>query len=310
MSLILSFLGGLVSAFTPCVIVLMPILLYRFFSEKDREWQKFSFFIFGFLIFYLMFGYLLSSLLTSFVQNGLRLGLGLLFVILGVLAVLNRLNPLYFPIIKNSFLLGSVFALIVSFNPCTIPYLGVIISIENTALLFLNLLLFGFGLIVPAIVFAIFGKRVLNLTKGSGKIYSKVNSLMHYILILSGIYLIFNIEILHKYDIYIISLFLILCFYILIRSFFIINSKADLLKIKNILLLLALVLILFGAFFNCKSYLDSQDNVNHVLRINQDNVSSCSVNISDCAVCRRCIYIFSFASFVGFLGITFVRYEK
>jgi cytochrome c-type biogenesis protein len=309
MSLTLSFLGGIVSAFTPCVIVLMPILLYRFFHERESEWEKFGLFIFGFLLFYVIFGYVLSSLFTSSIQNGLRIGLGLLFILLGGLAVIGRLNPLHVPIIKNSFLFGGVFALITSFNPCTIPYLGVIISIESKAMLFLNLLSFGLGLIVPALLFAFFGKRILNVGKGSGKVFNRVNSIMHYILILSGMYLMFSINVLHKYDVYIISVFLMLCFYILIKSFFVINSFSDMLKVRNILLLLSLVLILVAAVYNCNSYVSSYENVQDTLGLNKDNVS-CSIDVSTCVVCRRCIYIFSIASILGFLGIGLIRLKN
>ncbi len=303
MSILVSFLSGIIAAFTPCVIVLMPILLYRYFHEDTKDWKHFGFFISGFLIAYIIFGYFLSALFTSFIQNGLKLGLGLLFIILGVLAIMGRLNPINFPIIKNSAILGMVFALIISLNPCTIPYLSVIITINNKYLFFSNLVFFGLGLIVPSVLFAFFGKKILDIGKRSGKLFHKINTVMHYILIASGFYLIYTIKRIVVYDIYVISLFLIVIFAILIKSFFIISRyKKNNFSLQNLLLFLALALMLFGAFSNCKSYID--ENSKYDILYNQNHETySCTDDILTCEVCLRCIYIFSSAALIGFIGI-------
>lgn len=310
MSLTISFLSGIIAAFTPCVIVLMPILLYRFFHEDKKEWRDFSLFIVGFIISYIIFGYFLSSLFTSVIQNGVKVGLGLFFIILGILAVLEKLNPLNFPIIKNSLLLGGIFALIISFNPCTIPYLGFILSISNSGLLFLNMAVYGLGLIFPAILFAFFGNKILHLTKKSGKIFYTVNKLMHYILILSGVYLIFTIKRLEIYDIFVISFFLFLSFFILLRAFFIINEKKDFLKIKNLLLIISLMMIIFVSITHCSYQVESQNKVNEILGIKIAQSTSCSQDVTNCSVCLRCIYTFGAATLIGLVGIFLVGKER
>lgn len=313
MNLTLSFLSGILAAFSPCVIVLIPILLYRFFHENEKEWSKFSLFILGFLIFYLIFGYFLFQIFTSSIQNGIKFGIGLLFVVLGVLAVMNRLNPLNFPIIKNSFLLGSTFALIVSFNPCSIPYLSVILSLTSKPELFFNLMLFGLGTIIPSILFAIFGKNILNITKKTGKLFNKVNTVMHYILIVSGIYLISTINSLKINDLYLVIIFLVISFFILIKSFFIINQKKDILKLKNVLLLIGLISIIYVSFTHCSYQLESKNKIDAIFGI-KDQTSiqnqTCGHNITDCKICTQCIYTFSLGSLIGFLGIFLLRLKQ
>ena len=72
----------------------------------------------------------------------------------------SRLDPLHLPVFGNTFLMGVSFALLLSFNPCTVPFLAskchdragkaqsavvVIISLNTTDAL-VSLLCFGQGL--------------------------------------------------------------------------------------------------------------------------------------------------------------------
>jgi thiol:disulfide interchange protein len=166
--------------------------------------------------------------------------------------------------------------------------------------------IYGLGLIIPAILFAFFGKKILNITKKTGKIFYAVNKIMHYILILSGIYLIFTIKKLEVYDIFIISLFLIVNFFILLKAFFIINEKKDILKWKNILLLISLIMIIFVSINHCSYEVESQNKVNEILGINTPQTYSCNQDITTCSICQRCIYTFSIATLIGLFGIFLV----
>jgi len=313
MSLILSYLSGIVAAFTPCVIVLMPILLYRFFHENEKQIVKFSIFTLSFVISYLIFGYFLSSLFTSSFQNGLRVGIGFLFVILGILALMNKLNPINFPLIKSNIGLGVIFSLIISFNPCTIPFLSVIISLNTNINIIINMFLFAIGIITPSIFFAFFSKKILDISRKSGKYMSLVDKFMNFILILSGIYLVFSIRTIDRYDILLISIFILFIFYILIRVFFIINTKKDLKNPGNILILISLILILFISYSHCSSnvgYDNSIINLINPANHQESNIYTCNGNIKNCEVCQRCIYLFSFSTILGFLGLWFIGKRK
>lgn len=308
MGILISFLSGIIGSFTACVVVLMPLLLYKFFHEEKKDWKNYIIFIIGFLSSYIIFGYFLSELFTSFIQNGLKVGLGLLFVIFGILAIMKKLNPINFPIFNNSFLLGLIFALIVSLSPCTIPYLSFIIALESKSYLFFNLLSFGLGLIMPSILFAIFGKKILKISNKGKKFLSYVNNLMHSVLILSGLYLIYRIKNIHIIDTYIISIFLILIFLIIMRAFFLLNQKKDFINIKNLLIFIALGLIIFTAITNCSKIIKNENKLNEIFNIKEDkSFESCSIERTLCKNCLKCIYLFSFATIIGFLGLFLIR---
>lgn len=300
MNPLLSYFSGLITAFTPCVIVLMPIMLYRFFSKEKKQWRSFLFFVIGFLVFYLILSYVLASIFTSQVQNGFKLGLGILFAMLGILSFMERLNPLDLPAVTNPFILGAVFAIIAASNPCALPYFSIIVANSVSGMLIIHILIFGLGIITPAILFGIIGQKIMDITKKSGKFFHSIHKLMSVILIASGVYLALSIKTFMMDDIFVVGGMLALTFFILIRSFFIINDKKDLLDIKNILLLASLVLIIFVAIYHCNNTLVAETIAGNI--IHTDGVCSAD-DLLSCPVCTRCIEIFGVAALIGFIGL-------
>lgn len=198
----LSYSSGLLAAVSPCVVVLIPLVLFRFMSDTKRKsahaheppkrtpHRDVLLFAVGFQFSYLLFGYFLSQLLTSSIQNGFKIGLGSLFVMLSALSITNRLDPMHMPLFDNTFLMGVSFALLLSFNPCTVPFLAVIISL-NTRDALLALLCFGQGLLTPSLVFIYLGRGCINMVKKKGQIMHWLNKLMSAMLGMMGVYLIF-----------------------------------------------------------------------------------------------------------------------
>jgi cytochrome c biogenesis protein CcdA len=307
----ISFLSGIVAAFTPCVIVLFPLVLYRFFSEDKKEIKPYLLFTGGFLIAYLLFGYFISGLLSSFIQNGFKVGLGLLFIILGILSVMGKLNPLHFPLVKNSFLLGVMFALALSFNPCSLPYLGVIIGLGNHVSIIANILFYALGLLVPSILFAFIGQSIFKYARGTA--LNTVNKIMSIVLIIAGVYLLTTIRGFAQYDIIIVTLFTILITMVILRAFFVINSKKDILKPKNSIMLLAMILIIIAIVYNCQSFIihstPQKSDLPLGIKLQQifyEQESCGETNVLHCAICMRCISLFGGATLL-FLTGTFLN---
>lgn len=312
MNPLLSLISGILAAFSPCVIVLIPLFLFRFVNKKETQWKNILLLILGFLISYILFGYFLSNIFTSEIQNGIKLGAGILFIVLGVLSLMKRINPLNFPLIKNPFLLGIFFALIIAINPCTIPFISVVVALNATGLILINLIFFSLGLLIPTLLFTFFGQNFLNFTKKSGKVMVVIDNLMNFVLIGSGIYLIITIKGLYKYDIYVAAALLIIVFIILIKSFFILNSKKDILKPKNVLLLISLLLIIIVITIHCNNKLTNHNqeklNDNFLTANNLDNSiveePVCSLGgVEDCTVCYNCIILFFIALILGVVGL-------
>ncbi len=321
MNIIVSFTSGIIAAFTPCVIVLIPLVLYKFFKKEKKQIKEFILLVLGFLTSYILLSIIIASLFTSIIQNGIKLGFGLLFLTLGVLALMEKINPLNFSIIKNSFLLGSIFALLTSLSPCSLPYLGIIISLSNKTKIFISILFFGIGLLTPSILFAILGQKIINFASHSKKIFYIINRLMSIVLVGAGIYLMLSIKSIGPADVYASLVLLALVFFIIIKSFFIINNFTDLKKISNILLLVALVLIIITTVWQCNNtikYNYTLKNNNNFFTdqvLQKSNIEStsiehvCRMGSQHCQVCQKCIRIFSLSFILGIIGILLTAIE-
>ena len=295
MNLALSYMTGVIAAFTPCVIVLIPLVLYRFYRREEKHVWLFVQFCIGFLLTFALVGLIIGSMFTSAVQNGFRLGFGILFVVLGTLALTGKLNPLNIPLVRNTFILGALFALMLGANPCTLPYLGVVMTIPDTSMLLTHMIFFGAGLLTPAILFAILGQAVLDFASKRQQVLHRLTKLMSIVLIAAGGYLVFSITSFGRADILIDAVLLIIVFAILIRAFFLVNTPRDMLKPHNLLLFLSLLLILGAALYHCDYFVRQQ------AMDGEDKL--CTSNMKDCSVCIRCAALFSIAAVIGLGGI-------
>ncbi len=306
----ISLLSGLVAAFTPCVIVLFPIVLYRFFSEEKKDYIQYGLFSGGFLLSFLTFAMFLGTALSSSLQNGFTVGLGLLILAIGVLSVTGKINPLNFPLIRNAFLLGAVFAVAVAVNPCSIPYIAMIISLNATGAIVINIFAFGVGMLIPSILFGLIGQSVISFSsKGkSGKTFNLVNKVMSYALIAAGIYMILKTTAFSFIDVYVVSAFMILIFFLLIRSYFIANHK-DLKKPGNIILIVASILLVIAVMMYCHSYIDESTwgeppNFSTMMsRAGNTDVVCTGGSLLECRTCIRCISLFTGSLVLFLIGL-------
>jgi len=307
MNILISFVSGLVAAFTPCVVVLFPLILYRFYNEQRLNAKKFAlfslFFIFGFFVLGLGF----TTVLDSAFQNGFKLGLGILFVVLGLLSLTDRINPLQLPFIKNTALFGLLFALIITINPCVIPYLGALVSFSNPGLITLQMLLFALGLLFPLLLFGIVGQRLFSrLQKHSQKVLHSINKLMSVVLVGAGIYLVVSIYELGRLDLYILVAILVLIYAIIIRSYFIVNRFKDLRRPDVLVLLGSFLIIIIGILLHCSSVMTPAGSEETTGQYGFEEVQMCQAegsNILSCDICRRCILISAGALVFGFIGV-------
>ena len=81
-------------------------------------------------------------------------------MVTAALSVRGLIDPLDMPVLDNTFLMGVVFAAMLSVNPCTVPFLAVIISMTLHQAL-LGILCFAQGLLTPALVFIVVGERLI-----------------------------------------------------------------------------------------------------------------------------------------------------
>lgn len=75
----------------------------------------------------------------------------------------------------------------VSFNPCTMPYLGVILAVAGSDAV-LHLAAFSLGLITPAVLFTLFGQSLLwTFQEKSANVFHYISKFMSIVLVVSGL---------------------------------------------------------------------------------------------------------------------------
>jgi hypothetical protein len=147
-------------------------------------------FLCGFQFSYLLFGWLLASILTSSIQNGFKLSLGILFLVASILAMDGKVDPLRLPLVESAWMTGVSFALLLSFNPCVVPFMAALLSLADTRSTLLSLMCFAQGLITPALLVVAAGSRLLSWLEQSAFRIEKIKPLTHGLLALSGLYLL------------------------------------------------------------------------------------------------------------------------
>lgn len=215
-SVFISFIGGIISFFSPCILPLIPVYLtyitgYSF--EELKEKKEFSYrkvlisslsFILGFTIIFVLLG-VSSTFLGNLINRKkdiIRYIGGALIIIFGlhILGILKikklyqekriKLKKFEYGYI-NSFLIGI--GLASAWTPCVGPILSSILilaSMEETLKKGILLLFFySMGMGVPFILISIFLKKITSFLNRAEKHFKKIEILMGFFLIFLGVLL-------------------------------------------------------------------------------------------------------------------------
>ncbi len=205
-----SFLAGLVSFLSPCVLPLIPgFLSYLAGSSlsdaKSHRWSIFLssvFFVLGFSTVFALIGVLLNSVLSSFaVDFQIWVSrIGGAFIILFGLFLTGLITPAFLereykiqPTVRvasrhlSAFLFGAAFA--AGWTPCVGPVLGSILVLATVSpgSSFALLLAYSFGLGLPFLLVGLFASQASGLIKKYRKFLSGVNVVFGLLLIVIGV---------------------------------------------------------------------------------------------------------------------------
>lgn len=196
--------AGLLAAFTPCTLALIPILLYRFglwggqLSRKGKRIDSFavlanqlSQLIIGYLLSFSVMGLLLGSIIGSDLANISRLVIGSALVALGVMQFGGGVSFRFIQKVSNPFLLGLALPLVVSISPCVLPVLAPFVGLSastGTATI-VSFLFFGLGVLIPAVIIALSGNQLLSRVKNLAGVMAKIDKVAAALIIVSGVYL-------------------------------------------------------------------------------------------------------------------------
>jgi len=211
MPFVISFVAGILSFLSPCVLPLVPIYFFYItgISAKDLEERKLdkkeklkilfnsTLFVTGFAFVFILLGAAAANLIGNIFANAwLNVLAGVVIVIFGLniggffkfklFQYEKRLN------LQNagSFLLGVSFAF--GWTPCIGPIFGAIVgmaSTDPTKSVFM-MMVYSFGLAIPFLLMAVFTVWSLKFIEKTKKYLHIIEKFSGVLLILAGIYFI------------------------------------------------------------------------------------------------------------------------
>ena len=213
MPYIVSFLAGILSFLSPCVLPLVPIYFFYITGISVAELQqrtlnkeeKFKIFInsvmfiLGFSLVFILLGAAMANLIGNFFHNKIfNIIAAIIIIIFGLhiggffkikfLQYEKRLN------LQNvgSFLLGVSFAL--GWTPCIGPIFGTIVGIAATepAKSIFMMILYTLGLALPFILMALFTVMSLKIIDKMKKYMGLIEKISGILLIIVGIYMLYK----------------------------------------------------------------------------------------------------------------------
>lgn len=189
----ISFLTGVVSIISPCIIPVIPILFGFTIKNKDiKDIIAFTlglFSIFTLLIFVTAF---FQVMFYSYVYY-VRILSSVVLLAIGLIFIFNKTFNLSFKVSsQNAFILGVLTSL--SWSPCyggyLISLLSVLITAPDTLYINFNIILYslGFGLTLLVLSYVISKINVEKLVKGS----SYIRQITGILFIIGGVFMLLN----------------------------------------------------------------------------------------------------------------------
>ena len=200
-----SFLAGIISFLSPCILALIPIYIgYITKSAKNKKQIIIltTAFITGIITIFLILSLVVGGISNILVQYKHLIGIigGIILILMGLLQlgifggyhlkinIFKNFNPTSLNII-SAFILGIIFG--ISFTPCIGPFLSsfIILIVTNYSTHYwLYIIFYAFGLIVPFILLGFFFKGILSFLKKQQKIVAWIYRIIALVLIVIGIF--------------------------------------------------------------------------------------------------------------------------
>ena len=210
MEYFLTFLEGIVSFISPCLLPMVPIYISYFIGEDNNNNKKAILnsigFVLGFTIIFLILSFFASQLGTLLSDNirYIKIIFGIIIILFGLnymeilkIELLNRSSVKKIDTNNFNFFKSIVFGILfsVSWTPCIGTFLSsalLLIAKEQDIIKgIIMMVLYSIGLGLPFIISAILIERLKNVFDFIKKHYNVIKKISGVILIMAGIYMIF-----------------------------------------------------------------------------------------------------------------------
>lgn len=213
MEYLVTFLEGIASFISPCVLPMIPIYL-SYFTGQDNKTNKKTLinsigFVIGFTLIFVLMGILASSfgILIKQNQDIIQIIFGILIILFGLnmieilkIPILNKSLKLNYNRKKFNFITSLIFGMFFSigWTPCVGMFLGsALMMASNEAHLLKGVILlicYSIGLGIPFILSSLLIEKLKNVFTWIKEHYKVINTISGLFLIIIGILMIFQIS--------------------------------------------------------------------------------------------------------------------
>ena len=210
MDYIFTFLEGIASFISPCILPMLPIYISYFLGEDNKKTSKAVInatgFVLGFTIIFLLLA-IFASKFGGIISNNIKyfkILFGIIIIFLGLnymelinIKFLNRTKIANKNTRNLNFLKSIIFGMLfsISWTPCIGTFLSsaLLLIAKNQDILkgIILMILYSFGLGIPFIISAILLEKLKELFNIIKRHYNVIKKISGIILIIMGIYIIF-----------------------------------------------------------------------------------------------------------------------
>lgn len=210
MEYIFTFVEGIASFISPCILPMLPIYISYFVGKEEKKTSKAVInatgFVLGFTLIFIAFSVFASTIgtaISGYIKY-IKIVFGIIIIALGLnymeilkINALNRTNNLKVDTKNLNFLKSMIFGMLfsISWTPCIGTFLSValiLIAKQQDILKGITLMIvYSVGLGIPFIISAILIEKLKEMFNFIKKNYSAIKKISGIILIAMGIYIIF-----------------------------------------------------------------------------------------------------------------------
>jgi len=210
MNYVLTFLEGIASFISPCLLPMVPIYISYFIGENDKKNNRVLLnsigFVLGFTIVFLVLS-IFASQLGSVLSDNIKyieIFFGIIIILFGLnymeifkIDFLNRISNKKFNTKNFNFFKAMLFGILfsISWTPCIGTFLSsallLIANQQDMLKGFWMMLLYSFGLGIPFIISAVLIDKLKNVFDFIKRHYGIIKKISGIILIIAGGYIIF-----------------------------------------------------------------------------------------------------------------------
>ena len=211
MEYLFTFLEGIASFISPCLLPMLPIYLSYFIGEDDKKTSKALIkaigFVLGFTIVFLLLSIFASQLGMIISSNitYIKIVFGIIIILLGLnymeifqIKFLNRSKQIHADTKNLNFVKAMVFGILfsISWTPCIGTFLSsallLIAKQQDMMKGILLMIVYSIGLGIPFIVSVVLIEKLKEMFNFIKKHYNIIKKISGIILIIMGIYMIFG----------------------------------------------------------------------------------------------------------------------